>query len=86
VVGAHRHVPRPTSGQLPAPAGPDARARLLHGSGIHARAAAAGLVLAPGASQLVAMDWFGLGPAVAGELVQHPGAYSTTHCYLGLGG
>jgi hypothetical protein len=25
------------------------------------------------------MDWFGLGPAIAGELLQHHGAYSTTH-------
>jgi hypothetical protein len=31
------------------------------------------------------MDWFGLGPAIAGKLLQHLGAYSTTP-YLGLGG
>jgi hypothetical protein len=63
----------PGPGRLPVPAGPDGRARLLHDSGIHARAAAAGPVPAPGTSQLVIMDWFLLGSAVAGELLQHPG-------------
>jgi hypothetical protein len=84
MVGAHRHVPQSTSGRFPAPAGPDGRARLLPSSG-HTRAAAAGLVPAPDTNQLVTMNWFGLGPAVAGELLQHQGAYSTTH-YPGLGG
>jgi hypothetical protein len=58
---------------------------LLPSSGIHTRAAAAGPVLAPGTSQLVIMDWFRLGPAIPVELLQYPGAYSTTH-YPGLGG
>jgi hypothetical protein len=35
---------------------------------------------------LDAANWFGLGPAVAGKLLQHPSAYSTTHCYPGLDG
>jgi hypothetical protein len=48
------------------------------------RAAATCFVSAPGTSQLVTLDWIGLGPAVAGELLQHHGAYSTTH-YPGLG-
>jgi hypothetical protein len=60
-------------------------ARLLPSSGIHTWAAAAGPVLAPGTSQLVTMDWFGLGPVIAGELLQHHGASSTTH-YPRLGG
>jgi hypothetical protein len=77
MTGAHRHVPQSASGRFPAPAGPDGHARLLPSSGIHTRAAAAGLVSALGTSQLVTMDWFGLGPAVAGELLQHHGAYST---------
>jgi hypothetical protein len=85
MVGAHRHVPRSTSGRLPALAGPDGRTRLLPSSEIHTRVAATGLVSTPDTSQLVTMDWFGLGPAVAGELLQHHGAYSTTH-YPGLGG
>jgi hypothetical protein len=79
MAGAHRHVPRSTSGRFPAPTGPDGRARLLPSSGIHTRAAAADLVPAPGTSQLVTMDWFGLRPAIAGELLQHHGVYSTTH-------
>jgi hypothetical protein len=78
MAGAHRHVPRSTSERLPAPAGSDGRTRLLPSSGIHTRAAAGGPIPARGTSQLVTMDWFGLGPAIAG-------AYSTTH-YPGLGG
>jgi hypothetical protein len=84
MAGAHRHVPWSVSGRFLAPAGPDGRARLLPSSGIHTRVAAAGLVSTPVTSQLVTMDWFGLGPAVAGELLQYHGAYSTTH-YPGLG-
>jgi hypothetical protein len=85
VAGAHRHIPRSASGRFSAPAGPDGRARLLPSSGIHTRAAAAGLVSIPDTSQLVTLDWFGLRPAVASELLQHHGAYSTTR-YPGLGG
>jgi hypothetical protein len=85
VAGVHRHVPRSTSGRLPAPAGPDGHTWLLSSSGIHTRTAAAGFVSAPSTSQLVTLNWFGLGPAVAGELLQHHGAYSTTH-YPRLGG
>jgi hypothetical protein len=78
MVGTHRHVLRSTFGRLPAPAGPDVRARLLPSSEIHTWAAA-GPVLAPDISQLVTMDWFRLGPAIIGNLLQHPIAYSTTH-------
>jgi hypothetical protein len=85
MAGAHRHVPRSASGRFPVPAGPDGRARLLPSSEIHTRATAAGLVSAPDTSQLVTLDWFRLGPAVAGKLLQHHGAYSTTR-YPRLGG
>jgi hypothetical protein len=85
LAGAHRHVPRSASGRFPAPSGTDGRAQLLPSSGIRTRATAADLVSAPDTSQLITMDWFRLGPAVASELLQHHGAYSTTH-YPGLGG
>jgi hypothetical protein len=87
MVGVHHHVPLPGTYGLAAPAGFPTHARSLHALRIHAWVAAATVPAARtySFSRLDNLEWCGLRPAVANELLQHHGAPTTSCLHPRLG-